>query len=293
VNLYLLIFKKTAKIIKKKKKKIINKIFIMGQKTNKQTLYKNRLTKNFYPDYLFGKQYIILNTLKRLLLIKGGLVIKCNITLTVNKFILLYYFYVFSRKISFYKRLGSSTINTKPNLKLMLFEKILKNCFKFLRINSLIIQLCCLNSKVDKLQILYIYKLFKKYINILFVKNFNLFIDFLKIIVLFNNMQIEIESFIYIISVIFKKLHKRLHNKYFVFLNTLIKFLLKNKYSCSIVGIKLKISGKLKGKPIASNHVYLKGKISTQSFSTNIRYSQKDIFTKYGVFGLKFWIRYK
>jgi len=133
----------------------------MGQKTNKQTLYKNQLTESFYPDYLFGKQYIILNSLKKLLHIKGGLVLKCSITLAVNKFVLLYYFYVFSRKISFYKRLGSSAINTKHNSKPILFETILKNCFKTLRINNFAIQFCCLNSKVDKLQILYIYKLFK------------------------------------------------------------------------------------------------------------------------------------
>lgn len=265
----------------------------MGQKTNKQTLYKNQITNNFYFDKAFLKHYFINKSLLKLLFIKGALILKLNITLTGNKFIVLYYFYLFSRKITFYKRLGLNKLSNLNNFKINIFENIFKKDLQNLRINYLKLHFCCLNNKINKTQLIFTYNLFKKYINLLFVKNFNLFIDFIKIVVLFNSLQLEIKSFTSILSAVFKNLHKKLHSRYFVFINTLVNFLCKNKFSNNILGIKLKISGKLKGKPIASNYVYLKGQISTQTFASNIKYVQEDIFTKYGVFGLKFWIRYK
>ena len=267
----------------------------MGQKTNKQTLYKNLVTEHFYLNKFFVKQYLINKNLAKLFLLKGSLLLQFNLTFSINKVIILYSYYIFSRKISFFKRLGINSLFNKVKLQTNIFEQLLKNKLKFFRVNFIIYKFSCLNNKINKIHLTFVYSIFKKYLNFLFVKKFNLFIDFLKILILFNNYtaNLELQSFIYILGMIFKNLHKKIHSKFFVFLNSVIKFLIQNKFFKNILGIKFKVSGKLKGKPIASTFVCIKGKISTQTFINNVKYVQEDIFTKYGVFGFKFWIRYK
>jgi ribosomal protein S3 len=54
-------------------------------------------------------------------------------------------------------------------------------------------------------------------------------------------------------------------------------------------GIKLMMSGRLKGKERGSSHLLSIGKVPIQSFSKTIFYAAEHIHTVYGVYGIKAW----
>lgn len=77
------------------------------------------------------------------------------------------------------------------------------------------------------------------------------------------------------------------------FLKTCFILLTVNsKRKNSIKGLKLVISGKLKGKPRSSSTLLLVGNISSQTLDSKIDFSKTHVYTIYGVFGLKLWVSY-
>ena len=58
----------------------------------------------------------------------------------------------------------------------------------------------------------------------------------------------------------------------------------------SIYGIKFSIAGKFKGKLRKSRVSIQVGKVPVQSISKDVEFSKTNVFTRYGVFGLKLWI---
>jgi ribosomal protein S3 len=62
----------------------------------------------------------------------------------------------------------------------------------------------------------------------------------------------------------------------------------KNKKS--ILGIKLIVSGKIKGKPRSSTTCIQVGSVPSQSLDKDVDFSKLHVYTLYGVFGFKIWI---
>ena len=106
------------------------------------------------------------------------------------------------------------------------------------------------NNKVRKL----FFNSLKEYKNILFLRRFYLFMDFLNIITLLVLKKISIKLFLYFLCQIFKYLTKRSHNRFFYFIMALFKLFLQwpsqfeGLFAREFKGLKLVTSGKLSGK---------------------------------------------
>jgi len=125
----------------------------------------------------------------------------------------------------------------------------------------------------------------------LFVRRFNLYIDFLKLTTLLSTSFIETSSYLYILVQIFKNLSKKSHNNFMFFIKLLFKLLINLKFN--ILGLKLEISGKLKGKDRSSSAIIKEGRISTQTIDSNVTYAKSSVYTSLGAFGLKLWVSKK
>ncbi len=68
-------------------------------------------------------------------------------------------------------------------------------------------------------------------------------------------------------------------------LNTLALKTTEAKFANQYKGILIKFAGRLKGAQRAKKMQLYHGKISTQTFNSSIKYSQKQIFTKWGTIG--------
>jgi hypothetical protein len=92
-------------------------------------------------------------------------------------------------------------------------------------------------------------------------------------------------------SFMFSRLHKRQHGRFFGFLVTLFERIFVRKVD-SLLGIKILISGKLKGKTRASLYGTSVGCVPLQTLDCAIDYSYKPSFTLMGIFGFKLWCAY-
>lgn len=168
--------------------------------------------------------------------------------------------------------------------------------FEFLRCNFVYLNFKILNSELNYNNLSKTYSHFSRFVNILFLRKFNLFIDFLKIYVLFYNQKVFVCTFLYILCQIFKNLPKRKHNRFLFFLkfvfNTLVdsSFIKLSKTQNVIKGIKFIIQGKLQGKTRASSSCITVGAIPIQGISKNIEFAKLHVYTIYGAFGFRIWI---
>lgn len=183
-----------------------------------------------------------------------------------------------------------------------LFSRLLYNYVNILGYNCFDFNILNLNFYIDKRKLVSIYKEFKRFSFNIFTRRFNLFIDFLKMTILFFDNFINLSSYIKIWVLIFKNLHKRLHGKFFFFVKTVINFLLKfyslskNKkknHKCFLAGLKFLVSGRIRGKPRSSSTLIQSGNVPTQSITKDIDFASSHIYTLYGVFGIKIWSYFK
>ena len=139
------------------------------------------------------------------------------------------------------------------------------------------------------------YTFLKKTGLILFPRRFNFFLDFIQLSILFLEDKIKITFFINIITEIFRILQKKMHSKFFIFINKYFNFLISNpffkkyKKKSNLFGIKFVINGKLKGKTRSNSYTYTAGTVPIQSLKSNVDYARAHAFTIYGVFGIKLW----
>ncbi len=64
----------------------------------------------------------------------------------------------------------------------------------------------------------------------------------------------------------------------------------KTAYDNKYKGIQLELSGRLRGAQRARKMVKKIGSLSQQSFSSNLRFSKRNIYTKWGILGLKVYL---
>lgn len=55
-------------------------------------------------------------------------------------------------------------------------------------------------------------------------------------------------------------------------------------------GVKVFLSGRLGGNPIARGEKYIEGSVPTSTLSKNVRFATKYALTKYGTLGVKVWV---
>ena len=250
--------------------------------------------------WLYG--FSFLNNIELLLKQKSIIIIKKSFNIVSNTiFINLELFFLTSKTSDLRKNLQKAIdITSSINFKKFdnLFFNFIFKQFKFFKVNTISLNLSVLNFKIDKQNLRFVFKKFKKAIPLLFSRRFNLFLDFVKIFCLLSRVNISSQKFLFFLQKIFKNLTKRQHMQFLSFMKLCFNLLIydtKNfsnqKISC-IKGIKLLVNGKLRGKPRASSYTLIVGKMSTQTINSKIDYSKTHVYTLYGVFGFKLWICY-
>jgi len=198
-------------------------------------------------------------------------------------------------KFLFYKR--KSKVKFKIFYTKVLIKKISSLFYKqlfILKSNLIVFNIKLLNKQIKKVTLKLLVNNFKKFKNVLFIRRFNFFIDFLKMTALFLKAAIPLNTYVLFLGQIFKYLTKRHHNRYISFLKYLFQTLLtffKNKsYLNPILGVKCLLKGRLRGKDRASSSIIKVGVIPTQSLGKKIFFHKIHIYTVYGVYGFKVWL---
>ncbi len=224
-------------------------------------------------------------------------ILTTDFSLIVNSSNLIFNFTVFFRKkrlLSLRKqKLKKNKIISSINIELLNF--LLKNIKKDFNCNQILVKFSLLNKL---LIVPFFFKFLKKKLKYfkktLFERHIFLYYDFLKITVLFQLGHVNIDCFLLMFAEIFERLHKGKHAKFFKFIRVFFTLLIKRyKYYSfyrKIIGVKFKISGKLKGKLRANSVAFKFGSIPINTFDKNIESSKIDVFTIYGTYGFKLWV---
>lgn len=125
----------------------------------------------------------------------------------------------------------------------------------------------------------------------LFRRGNTLLNDFIAISSLINRKQISVDAFTNILGLVFKNLHKRRHSVFFAFVRRIIRLFTKIRTSC-IQGMKVEVSGRLRGANKARTQRAIAGFLGITTISSETKFSKCDIHTIYGVYGLKVWVTY-
>jgi hypothetical protein len=277
----------------------------MSQKANLITIRKkNKIEFVVQNTKLWVSLHHLIVNISRLFFIKGVWVLKSFYGFDTNLVSVNLYLYFQKAKLSLYKRKISKKL-TDFNI---FFKKKINKAFatlfnkytKILGLNSVDLNVFNLNKFVNRKRLHLLYKKLKMFSFSIFTRRFNLFIDFLKMNVLFFDNHIPLSSFIKVWSQVFKNLHKRLHGKFFLFVKTAVDSLLKIRLSSKkyktkhyLSGIKFLLSGRIRGKQRASSLLIKLGNIPTQTISKNIDFSSTHVYTLYGIFGIKIWAYFK
>jgi hypothetical protein len=275
----------------------------MAQKSNLLTLrntYKN-LNLSYSNKKVFKIGLYFLKNLSQLLNCRNIFLTNSNLNLNENK-INLHLFVLFRtvkvihlrRKVIAHRI--TNAIKKKPlpflqnSYQKLFFSNLLllRNYIGFLKLKNLNLLLCQRENKAIQIKM---YFLYKKIAYTLFPRRFNFFIDSIKITTLFLKGFISTSFFVRNLGNIFKILQKRKHVKFLYFIKKLFKNLLEVQHDRnSILGVKCRINGKLRGKTRSSTCCIFIGQVPNQSLNKFVDYAKTHVLTVYGVFGFKLWV---
>ena len=253
---------------------------------NNILIYNNKKIINFINYY---------NYLKQALKLKNIYIENITFYLIGKNLIINLTIYYSSLKLSLLKKKSKYNFNNTQisNLysKNLLFPK---NFIKNNKLNNVIIKFLNINKKINTQKALYLYKIIKNSIITLLKKKRYLLVDFLRITTLLIETKISVKIFTIFIGQMFATLSKKSHNRFFLILKKLFNVIIFNKKINSnlikIKGLKLKMNGRLRGKPRADVKAITVGSVPLQSNSKHIEYFKQHVFTIYGAFGLKVWL---
>jgi len=211
---------------------------------------------------------------------------------------------VSSRKLRWFniKKLKKNNVylNYMKLKRSVLVEKRLAFLFKNLvQSEKVVLKTFVINKelKQERNKLKQLYLKFREYKNKLFSRRFNLYVDFIKLTCLIQQKKITASTLLSTLGTIFKILPKRLHNSYFRFLKSLIQeVLLEQKEqikTTKIIGVRLLINGKLRGKLRASSLTINQGRIGAQNLSNSMEFAKVHVNTMYGCFGFQLWVTYE
>lgn len=232
----------------------------------------------------------ILKSFQKLFQSKGILIIKNNIS-TINSTTLVVLSIYFENKKLLSLNTKKKNLNLLP-LKVCSFLPTLTQKV-FMESNSLSIKFVNVGRNLNKFLLTFYHLKLKKELKIIFLKNINLYIDFLKLLVMYLTNKAGISILLILLLKIFRPLSKRTHGRFFKFLKTLFNMMTGlndarfNAYS--IKGLKLVINGKLKGKARSSSILIKSGSLPLQTLNKPIEYLCATSFTPMGTFGFKLW----
>ncbi len=267
----------------------------MGQKANKITLNFLKKQFNIQENNCTNLVHILgfLKSFNLYLNTKSKHIFNTTYSACENLAVFNFNIFFLTKKCIFYKKL--STVDTKDvkfNLVNKNFILLFNKYFNYYKKNIYRFKFTVLNKSLSKNLILYFKQVLVKYKNTIFNRRFNLFIDFIKITVLFYTSKIQAISYLEYLSNIFKFLTKKAHATFFKFLRVLFLKLLSVNNEClmPIKGLGFKINGKLKGKARATTFKLLVGKLPRQTITANIDFAVLHTYTRLGAFGLRLYV---
>jgi hypothetical protein len=267
----------------------------MGQKANTLTL-KKKLFSNIgvYNPKLVLPTWQLLNLIARLLTFKKILLTEYTVQADAGLIKLNLSLYYTTLKGTFYRDILEETNLVLTKNKVYFYNKALNRLLRYYsrlyKFNTFFFNITNLNFflKGFQKQMKSLYSLFSRFISTLFVRRFNLYLDFIKLTVLFCHNLIPLQAYITIWAKIFQFLTKRSHTQFFNFTKTVFDYL-TNFEASKISGIKFLIKGRIKGKDRATSMLIKVGKLPLQGFKTTIDYSSIHVYTLYGAYGIKIW----
>lgn len=191
---------------------------------------------------------------------------------------------VLYKKYSLIKKPLKIVINQNKNILFKLFAKF----FKFYTKSLYFFHFRCINSKVNVKLLKVFYPLTIQQLKQLFVRRFNLLIDFLTITTLLCQNLFSANQYLLLLSKIFKFLIKRRHFIFLEFLDKIFKLIYENS---SIRGLKFVLNGKIKGKTRAKKVIIKRGGVANQTVDADIDFSVMHTYNRYGAFGMRLWIQ--
>jgi hypothetical protein len=261
----------------------------MGQKSNLLTLRAANLQTNLLTDNskLFIYGFLFLNAFEKLLRKKNVLLVNKELNFEANKGFLNCSVFFKSVKLLDYQQIKA----TSAFLSSSYLQSLITKYFALFTTNVIYISFTNLNKDVNPKAVRFYYHKIKKFLNSLFIRRFKLFIDFLKMVSLFEQKKIKTDVLLFLLGQIFKILPKRKHNIFLIFLKVLFTSLINNiSTKNSILGIKFIVNGRLKGKPRSTSAILLVGLVPVQSLSKDIDFAKLHVNTILGVFGFQLWV---
>ena len=264
----------------------------MSQKANLITLRKRSPTLNISTEHprLVVHLITFANTFIKLLSKQGIWVIATKLFLQNNICKLHAVIYISAKQLIFYKKLPLTNLTNKHNFfnKKSCFTKIFFKFFNRYKINVYSFNFNCLNSQINIKLVKNFYPLVRSQIKRLFIRRFNLLLDFLSINALFSQNLFSAEKYLELLAKVFQYLTKRQHSSFISFMEKLFKEICLKS---SIKGIKLIINGKLKGKTRASKAIIEYGGVSNQTINAEIDFAIVNTHTRMGAFGFRLWVQ--
>ena len=266
----------------------------MGQKANLLTIRKTRTQTNLVTSSpkLFIYGYLFLQFLEKLLRKKKVLLVSKEINFEANKCFLKCSVFFKASKVSAYQQ-KYKLKKQLPSNKFCLNTLIHKH-FALFNNNFIQISFINLNKSLKKEGVRLGYLRISRFLPSLFARRFNFFIDFVKLSSLFVHSKISVESFLFLLGLIFRTLPKKKHNIFLIFSKILFASFISNKKIFTpekqILGVKFLINGRLKGKPRSNATTLLVGSVPVQSLAKTIQFSKLHVNTIYGVFGFQLWV---
>lgn len=243
--------------------------------------------------YLLGLNF--LKSFEQLMLKKGIIFTRPYLNQSGNTLIFKASLFITTSHLKKLK-IKSKNVQLKTSISQEGILGVLKNLMVQQRIAHAITHFKILNKSLEKKHLFFLFKNFKKYMFKIFVRRFNLFIDFIKITSLFTKNLIELSAYILIISQIFKHLRKRAHITFYSFLKKTLNILVfgSDEFTTSqnrIKGVRIVIKGRLLGKARASRYKIQIGSVPVQTLDAFISYAQATSFThNCGAFGFEIWL---
>ena len=267
----------------------------MGQKANLLTIRDARLQTNLLTGNpkLFIYGLVFLKFLEKLLRKKNVFLIAKELNFESNKCFLNCSIFYRASKLSYYQQ--RHKLKKFLPLHTNALQALITKHFSLFDNNFIQISVVNLNKSLQKESLRLGYLKIRRFVNTLFARRFNFFIDFIKLSCLFTANKIPADFFLFLLGLIFRILPKRKHNIFLIFLNVLFsgfisKGTVSNNQENQILGIKFLINGRLKGKPRANSTTMLVGSVPVQSLQKNIQFAKLHVNTIYGVFGFQLWV---
>ena len=266
----------------------------MGQKANLLTIRKTRTQTNLLTSNpkLFIYGLIFLKFLEKLLRKKKVLLVSKEMNFEANKCFLKCSVFFKASKLSQYQQ--KHKLKNQPSTSQFCLNTLIHKHFVLFNNNFIQISFINLNKSLKKEPLRIGYLKIRRFLTSLFSRRFNFFIDFVKLSSLFVLNKISVESFLFLLGLIFRPLPQKKHNMFLIFSQLLFSSFISNKITHTsekqILGVKFLINGRLKGKPRANATTLLVGSVPVQSLEKDIQFSKLHVNTIYGVFGFQLWI---